>query len=338
MPASEITVAVLGATGRVGRVMLSILEERDFPCARPRLFASSRSAGSTMRFRGEDLTVEDVARADLEGIGIALFSAGGGTSREWAPRFAEAGAVVVDNSSAWRMDPEVPLVVPEVNPDAVLSQHRIIANPNCSTIQLVVVLVGLQRHWGLERVVVSTYQSVSGAGEKGVREYEAQRDARSDASEVMGRVVHENVVPWIGTLGEDDYTEEELKVERESQKILGLPALRVTCTAVRVPVITGHSEAVTVQLSRDTTVSELRKALAALPGVVVMDEPAARQFPTPRETAGRDEVFVGRIRPDRSASRSWNLWVVGDNIRKGAALNAVQIAELLVRQGQVVGG
>ncbi len=332
---SQRTVAVLGATGRVGREMLAILEERDFPCGRMRLLASSRSAGQPLTFRGAELTVEDVATANLGGIDIALFSAGGSTSLEWAPRFADAGAVVVDNSSAWRMDPEVPLVVPEVNADALQPPLRIIANPNCSTIQLVVVLVGLQEGWGLERVVVSTYQSVSGAGEKGVREYCAQRDEGSVDAPVMGQVVHENVVPWIGAQADLGYTEEEVKVERESRKIMGLPELRVSCTAVRVPVITAHGESVNVQLARGATVDEVRERIAALPGVQVLDDPDRRRFPTPLQVAGADDVFVGRIRPDSSAPNAWNLWVVGDNLRKGAALNAVQIAEVLVARGLV---
>lgn len=329
-PDSRLTVAVLGATGRVGREMLAILEQRDFPCGRLRALASSRSAGRTLTFGGAEITVEDVVTADLGGIDIALFSAGGSTSRQWAPRFADRGAVVVDNSSAWRMDPQVPLVVPEVNADALQPPLRIIANPNCSTIQLVVVLTGLQEGWGLERVVVSTYQSVSGAGEKGVREYQAQRYGRSMDAPVMGQVVHENVVPWIGTLVELGYTEEEVKVERESRKIMSLPALRVCCTAVRVPVITAHGESVNVQLSRPATLEEIRERIHALPGVQVLDDPERRRFPMPLQVAGADDVFVGRIRPDPSAPNAWNLWVVGDNLRKGAALNAVQIAEVLV--------
>jgi aspartate-semialdehyde dehydrogenase len=330
MDGSQPTVAVLGATGRVGREMLCILEQRDFPCGRLRVMASSRSAGRTLTFRGAEVIVEDVAKADLDGVDIALFSAGGSTSREWAPRFADAGAVVVDNSSAWRMDPEVPLVVPEVNADVLERPLRIIANPNCSTIQLVVVLEGLQERWGLERVVVSTYQSVSGAGEAGVREYQAQRDGTSQDASVMGQLVFENVVPWIGPLAELGYTEEEVKVERESRKIMSLPELRITCTAVRVPVIGAHSEAVNVQLSRSATLDEVRDCIGALPGVRVLDDPEQRRFPMPLAVAGEDDVYVGRIRPDPSAPNAWNLWVVGDNVRKGAALNAVQIAEVLV--------
>ncbi len=321
------TVAVLGATGRVGRQMLSILEGRRFPCAALRCLASHRSAGQSLTFCGQPVTVQDVDRADLAGIDVALFSAGSGTSKIWAPRFAEAGAVVVDNSSAWRMDPEIPLVVPEVNMDVVGPEHRIIANPNCSTIQLVVVLNGLERQWGLERVVVSTYQAVSGAGEKAVREYRAQRDEGATAAGVMGQVVHENVVPWIGSLADDGYTDEELKARNESRKILRRPDLRVTCTCVRVPVVNGHSESVNVQLRGDATVAEIRRVLAALPGVKVLDDPEQRTFPMPRDVSGKDDVYVGRIRPDGSAPRSFNLWVVGDNVRKGAALNAVQIAE-----------
>jgi aspartate-semialdehyde dehydrogenase len=235
--------------------------------------------------------------------------------------------VVVDNSSAWRMDPEIPLVVPEVNMDVVKERHRIIANPNCSTIQLVLVLHGLERRWGLERVVVSTYQAVSGAGEKAVREYHAQRDTGATEAAVMGQIIHENVVPWIGKLSDDGYTDEELKARNESRKILRRPDLRVTCTCVRVPVVNAHSESVNVELRAPATLEEIRETLGALPGVRLLDEPEARQFPMPRDVSGQDDVAVGRIRPDGSAPNAWNLWIVGDNVRKGAALNAVQIAE-----------
>ncbi len=335
----EPTVAILGATGRVGREMLAILEERGFPCGRLRALASGRSAGQSLTFRATQVTVEDVEGADLSGIQIALFSAGGSVSRRWAPRFVEAGALVVDNSSAWRMDPQVPLVVPEVNPDALLLGRKgpggllappgIVANPNCSTIQLVVVLAALAR-WGLRRVIVSTYQSVSGAGERGVREYRAQRDGLSSSSDVMGRVVHENVVPWIGPLGDQGYTEEEMKMVRESRKILGLPGLRLCCTAVRVPVVSAHCESVNVQLARDASQQDLRSCLGSLQGVRLLDDPHRRVFPTPRDAAGGDDILVGRLRPDPSAPNTWNMWVVADNVRKGAALNAVQIAELLL--------
>lgn len=324
---SSLTVAVLGATGRVGREMLSILQERSFPCARVRALASARSAGQRLSFRGDTLEVEDVATADLSGIHLALFSAGAGTSREWATRFVEAGALVVDNSSAWRMDADVPLVVPEVNMDVVTESHRILANPNCSTIQIVLVLDGLERRWGLERVVASTYQAVSGAGEKAVREYYAQRDQGSVDCPVMGKVIHENVVPWIGGLVADGYTDEEVKARDESRKILRRPDLRVTCTCVRVPVVNAHSVSVNVQLRGEATLSEIRAVLAGLPGVRLVDDPEKRLFPMPRGLSGQDEVEVGRVRIDPSAPNAWNLWIVGDNVRKGAALNAVQIAE-----------
>lgn len=322
-----LTVAVLGATGRVGREMLSILEERNFPSQRVRAMASSRSAGQTLRFHGDPLLVEDVEVADLRGIDLALFSAGAGTSLVWAPRFAAAGALVVDNSSAWRMDPDIPLVVPEVNMDVVEERHRIIANPNCSTIQLVLVLSGLERRWGLERVVVSTYQAVSGAGEKAVREYQAQRDRGARETAVLGQVIHENVIPWIGKLSEDGYTDEELKARNESRKILRRPDLRVSCTCVRVPVVNGHSESVNVELRAPATLEALRAEIESLPGVRLLDDPASKRFPMPREISGEDAVAVGRIRPDLSAPNAWNLWIVGDNVRKGAALNAVQIGE-----------
>jgi aspartate-semialdehyde dehydrogenase len=322
-----ITVAVLGATGRVGREMLAILESREFPCGRVRALASARSAGSEVTFRGKANPVEDVEGADLSGIELALFSAGSGTSKVWAPRFAEAGALVVDNSSCWRMDPEIPLVVPEVNMDAVRPGHRIIANPNCSTIPLVMVLDALRGRWGLERVVLSTYQAVSGAGEKGVREYEAQRDGRSGDTTVFGKTIHENVVPWIGKLSEAGYTDEELKARNESRKILGVPDLKLSCTCVRVPVVNCHSESVNVRLREPATLDQVNEALQSYPGLQLLDDPEQRDFPTPRELSGRDEVFIGRIRPDDSAPNAWALWLVSDNVRKGAALNAVQIAE-----------
>lgn len=334
MPQTQtLTVAVLGATGRVGREMLEVLASRRFPCARLRALASHRSAGQTLSFRDEEVSVEDVERADLSGIDLALFSAGAAASRRWAPRFLEAGARVVDNSSAWRKDPEVPLVVPEVNRDAITGEHRLVANPNCSTIQLVLALHPLDRAFGVERVVLSTYQAISGAGEKALREYRAQRDQGATDAPVLGDVIHENVLPWIGSLAEAGYTDEELKARDESRKILGRPELRVSCTCVRVPVLNAHSESVAVTLRRAVSRGALLEALAAAPGVQVVDEPEARRFPTPQQVSGRDEVWVGRIRPDLGDPLSWNLWVVGDNLRKGAALNAVQIAEAWILDG-----
>lgn len=321
------TVALLGATGRVGREMLEVLASRRFPCTRLRALASHRSAGQTLLFRDEEVMVEDVERADLSGIDLALFSAGAAASRRWAPRFQEVGARVVDNSSAWRRDSNVPLVVPEVNGAVLSGDHRLVANPNCSTIQLVLALHPLDRAFGVERVVLSTYQAISGAGEKALREYRAQRDQGATDASVLGDIIHENVLPWIGSLGEAGYTDEELKARDESRKILGRPDLHVNCTCVRVPVQNAHSEAVTVTLGRAVFRDEVVAALSAAPGILVVDEPEARRFPTPRQVSGRDEVWVGRIRPDLGDPRSWNLWIVGDNLRKGAALNAVQIAE-----------
>jgi aspartate-semialdehyde dehydrogenase len=323
-------IAVLGATGAVGRTMLEVLAERELPVERLTLFASERSAGTPLRWQGRELTVHAPAPGCFRGVDVALFSAGASRSREWGPRAADEGAVVVDNSSAWRMDPEVPLVVPEVNPEAIANRPRgIIANPNCSTIQVVVALKPLQDAAGLSRVVMTTFQSVSGAGQKGVEALERERRGEPEEESPFSRAIDGNVLPQIGAFDDQGWTEEERKMVSEPRKILSLPTLRLAPTCVRVPVEVGHSVQVMVELERDLTAAAAGEALAGAPGVRFCADAAA--FPTPREAAGRDEVFVGRLRADPDLPRTLHFWVVADNLRKGAATNAVQIAERLAR-------
>jgi aspartate-semialdehyde dehydrogenase len=326
-------VAVVGATGAVGTTMVRLLRERGFPAEEIVPFASARSAGAEV----EGLTVRELgAHADLSGIDIALFSAGSGVSREWAPRFVEHGAVVIDNSSCWRMDPNVPLVVSEVNPHAIASHHGIIANPNCTAMQALPVLKPIHEAAGLERLVLSSYQSTSGTGARAIEELKDQAHAilhemEPPAPSVYPHRIAFNVLPQVETFEEgDDYTTEERKVIAECRKILGLPELRITATCVRVPVVNCHSESWNVETHSDLTPSDCRKLLALAPGVVVVDDPAVGRYPLASEVNGRDEVFVGRIRRDDSNPRTLNMWIVGDNLRKGAATNAIQIAELLV--------
>ncbi len=331
------TVAVVGATGAVGQTMLSILEERKFPVADLIPLASSRSAGAQVTFQGRDYTVQDLAAFDPTGVDIALFSAGGGTSLEHAPRFAEAGCYVVDNSSAWRMDPSIALVVPEVNPHALemARENRIIANPNCSTIQMVVALKPLHDAVPIERVVVSTYQAVSGAGGKAMDELAKQTAQLLNAQQAEVNVfparIAFNVIPHIDVFMDDGYTKEERKMIDETAKIMEAD-FAVTATTVRVPVFYGHSEAVNVTFTGPMNAERARELLADAEGVCVVDDPAGEDYPMPSEAAGSDPVWVGRIRDDQSCANTLHLWVVADNVRKGAALNAVQIAELLIRQ------
>ncbi|WP_043496862.1 aspartate-semialdehyde dehydrogenase [Georgenia sp. SUBG003] len=342
-----VTVAVVGATGQVGRVMRQLLEERDFPAAAVRFFASARSAGTTLPFRGQDVVVEDVATADLAGIDIAIFSAGATASREHAPRFAAAGAVVVDNSSAWRKDPEVPLVVSEVNPHAMADRPKgIIANPNCTTMAAMPTLKVLDAEAGLQRLVVSTYQAVSGSGVAGVSELEGQVRAAVDQDltalaldgssvtfpqpEKYVAPIAFDVVALAGSIVDDgsEETDEEQKLRNESRKILELPDLAVAGTCVRVPVFTGHALSVNAEFARPISPERARELLAGAAGVELVD------VPTPLQAAGADDTFVGRIRTDQSVpdGRGLAMFVVGDNLRKGAALNAVQIAELLAKE------
>lgn len=330
-------VAVLGATGAVGRTMLEVLAERRVPVDKLTLLASERSAGQTVTWGGRDWTIEVARPGAFRGVDVALFSAGGDRSKEWGPRAAEEGAVVIDNSSAWRMDPQVPLVVPEVNQKAAEDRPLgIIANPNCSTIQMVVALQAVRQVAGLTRVVATTYQSASGAGETGRealrRELEgegleaAKLGAPVDGSPFTRRIAG-NVVPQIGGFDEEGWTVEERKMIGETRKILDLPDLPVAATCVRVPVDVGHSVQVTLETERELTLDSLRRALVVFPGILMAGGPEG--FPTPLEIAGRNEVFVGRLRSDPDLPRTFHLWVVADNLRKGAATNAVQILERL---------
>ena len=336
---SSYRVAVVGATGAVGAVMLDVLARRGFPAGAIVPFASERSAGRELEGATEPVRAltDD---ASLDGFDIALFSAGSSTSREWAPRFAAAGAIVVDNSSCWRMDPEVPLVVAEVNPEALDSAPLgIVANPNCTTMQMVVALKPLHDEAKLERVILSSYQATSGTGVRAVDELMTQAHAllhevEPEPPQVYPHRIAFNVVPQVETFKDgDDYTTEERKVMGETRKILGEPGLAITATCVRVPVVTGHSESVNIQTAADLSPERAREVLAAAPGIAVIDDPASGAYPLPADAAGRDEVFVGRIRRDTSAERSLNLWIVADNLLKGAALNAVQLAELLHQRG-----
>ncbi|MCJ0825035.1 aspartate-semialdehyde dehydrogenase [Luteimonas sp. 50] len=331
-------VAVVGATGAVGEVMLSILAERGFPVGELVALASERSAGGEVAFGNREIVVRDLATFDPAGVDIALFSAGGAISREYAPRFAAAGAVVIDNSSAFRQDDDVPLVVAEVNPEAARNRPRgIIANPNCSTMQMLVALAPLHRRAGIERINVATYQSVSGTGRRALEELGRQTagllNFQPAEPEVYPVQIAFNVIPHGGDFTDNGYTTEEMKLVWETRKILGDDGIGVNATVVRVPVFYGHSEAVNIETRDKLAAADARALLAAAPGVEVVDEPVGGGYPTPvTHASGNDPVYVGRIRDDLSHPRGLNLWIVSDNIRKGAALNAVQIAELVVAE------
>jgi aspartate-semialdehyde dehydrogenase len=339
MGRGELVVAVAGATGAVGREMLKTLEDRAFPAKTVKALASSRSAGTTVPFAGGELTVEEMTEKSFEGVDIALFSAGGSTSKHFAPFAVKSGCVVIDNSSAWRMDPEVPLVVPEVNPEDVDWHKGIIANPNCSTIQMVVALKPLHDVGTIKRVIVSTYQAVSGTGQKAIAELETQVRQLFNSQEpdvkVYPHQIAFNCLPQIDVFSEGDYTFEEIKMIKETNKIMGDDSIKVTATTVRVPVFYGHSESVNIETEKKITAKDARAILSQAPGVVVYDNPGEKIYPMPLMAAGEDPVFVGRIREDNTIENGLHLWVVADNIRKGAALNAVQIAELLLERGQV---
>lgn len=320
-------VAVVGATGLVGREMLKVLTDRRFSITELIPVASERSVGQEIQFGGKSYSVIGLEEAVAAAPDIALFSAGGETSLAWAKRFTAVGTTVIDNSSAWRLDPEVPLIVSEVNPHH-LGDALLIANPNCTTMQLAVALAPLHQRFGLKRVVVSTYQSVTGTGEKGRAQLEAEENG-GDQLGPYAHPVHHNVIPHCDVFLENGYTKEEMKVVWETRKIFDLPELALTCTAVRVPVLGGHSESVNVEFNSPFTMDEAREALQSAEGLVVMDDPASALYPTPLFAQGKDEVFIGRIRLDESQPNSLNFWVVADNLRKGAATNAVQIAELV---------
>ena len=329
-------VAIAGATGVVGRQLLHMLEARNFPIKSLKLLASERSAGTTMTFKGEEVPVEVLREDSFKGLDVALFSAGGGTSKHFSPFAAKDGCVVVDNSSAWRMDPEVPLVVPEVNAHAIKTHKGIIANPNCSTIQMVVVLKPLHDAARIKRIVVSTYQAVSGAGKEALNELDEQMRASLAGEEVVCSVfaypMAFNVVPAIphkNSFEANGYTSEEMKMVNETKKIMGDDSIRVTATTVRVPVRTGHSESVNIETERKLTVAQARELLSGAPGVTLMDDPANSIYPTPLFAADKQSTFVGRIREDLSIDHGLDMWIVSDNLLKGAALNAVEIAELL---------
>jgi len=334
-----VRVAVVGATGAVGSTILGVMRERSFAADEVVPFASERSAGRRIDYGDTDLTVTALSDAAVEGFDLALFSAGSAISADWAPRFADAGAVVVDNSSQWRMHDDVPLVVAEVNPDALEKHRGIVANPNCTTMQTVMALGPILHKAGIERVVMSTYQAVSGTGQKAVDELHRQTEAVIEAKELPAPVVYPhqiafNVLPQVETFKDgDDYTTEERKCMRETRKILGRDDVGVSATCVRVPVYTGHSVSANVQTRDDISPEQCRDLLASAPGVVVVDDPANGLYPTAIDVAGRDDVLVGRIRRDPSHERCLNLWIVGDNLRKGAATNAVQLAELLRVRG-----
>ena len=330
-------VAVVGATGAVGRQMMACLEERKFPVAELIPLASERSIGKSVSFAGREIPVQVLNKDSFAGVEIALFSAGGSISKEYAPIAAAAGAVVVDNSSAWRMDPEIPLVVPEVNPQdiALYKKRGIIANPNCSTIQMVVVLQPLHAAAKIKRVVVSTYQAVSGTGQKAVDELAEQVRALFNSQEVKKKVyphrIAFNCLPHIDVFQDNGYTKEEMKMVKETQKIMGDKSILVTATTVRVPVFYAHSEAVNIETEKKLTPDDARKILSTAPGVKVVDDPAKNKYPMPLDAAGQDLTLVGRIREDFTINNGLNLWVVADNLRKGAATNAVQIAEILAK-------
>ena len=322
------TVAVAGATGLVGRTMMTVLEEQNFPIGRFVPLASARSAGMEVIFQGIPVKVQTLTGDSFIGVDFALFSAGAGTSKEFSPQAVKHGTVVIDNSSAFRMDPDVPLVVPEVNPADAFKHHGIIANPNCSTIQMVVVLKPLHDAFGIKRVVVSTYQSVTGAGKKGVNQLEDEIAKVPLREKKFPHPIAFNILPHIDVFLPDGYTKEEQKMILETKKIMGAD-IPVTATTVRVPVFGGHSEAVNIEFERPNSPEEVREILKRAPGVIVEDDPSKNLYPMPIHAYGKNEVFVGRIRKDFSIANSINLWIVSDNIRKGAATNAVQIAELI---------
>jgi len=322
-------VAVVGATGLVGGVMLKVLEERNFPVSELIPVASEKSVGKQISFKGKPYTIHSMEQAIAAKPAIALFSAGGGTSLEWAPKFAEAGITVIDNSSAWRMDPNKPLIVPEINGSILTASDKIIANPNCSTIQMVMVMNPIHKHYGISRVVVSTYQSVTGTGVKAVTQLENER-AGIEGEMAYKYKIDKNAIPQIDVFMENGYTKEEMKMVNETKKIMMDQSIQVTATCVRIPVMGGHSESVNLQLNKPFELADIKTLLANTEGVTLQDDPSNGIYPMPLWASEKDDVFVGRIRRDEGTSNALNLWVVSDNLRKGAATNAVQIAEYLL--------
>ena len=327
-------VAIVGATGLVGQTFLKVLKERNFPVEKLYLYASARSAGKTVNFVGKDYTVIELKDENIkDDIDVALFSAGGSMSKEYAPKFKAKGAIVIDNSSAWRMEKDIPLVVPEANPEALDGHNGIIANPNCSTIQVMPVLKVLADKYGLKRVVYSTYQAVAGSGQKGIDDLEA--NLKGEPSKNYPHQIAFNLLPHIDSFLDNGYTKEEMKMVEETRKILGLPDLKVTATCVRVPVKMGHAVSVNVELEKSFDLKDVFKAFEEKEGVIVKDDVSKNVYPMPIEAEDTDEVYVGRIRRDESVENGLNLWVVADNIRKGAATNTIQIAETLIKKGVI---
>ena len=322
-------VAVVGATGMVGNVMLQLLEERQFPLTELIPVASERSVGKLIPFKGKEYPVVSLQTAVDMKADIALFSAGGSTSLEWAPKFAEAGTTVIDNSSAWRMDPNKKLIIPEINAHLLTPEDKIIANPNCSTIQMLVALAPLQNTYGIERLVISTYQSITGTGVAAVQQLENEYEGKKGEM-AYPYPIHRNALPHCDVFQDNGYTKEEMKLVNETHKILGDDTIGITATAIRIPVVGGHSESVNVQLKGESSVAEIQRLLSEADGVIVQDNPETNTYPMPLYAHGKDEVFVGRIRQDFSQDNTFNLWIVADNLRKGAATNAIQIAEYLI--------
>lgn len=326
--------AVVGATGLVGQEILKVLEERSFPFEELYLVASPKSVGQIMVFKGKEYKVKGIEEVCKLAPDVAIFSAGGSTSLEWAPRFAEAGSIVIDNSSAWRMDPTKKLIVPEINGHVLGIDDRIIANPNCSTIQMVMAIAPLHVKYGIKRIVVSTYQSVTGTGKDAVQQMMNERSGVKGPT-VYPHPIDMNALPHIDSFLDNGYTKEEMKMVNETQKIMGDKTIGVTSTTVRIPSVGGHSEAVNVEFKDDFNLSEVRSILASTPGVIVQDDPKNNIYPMPINSKGRDEVFVGRLRRDESQPNTLNMWIVADNLRKGAATNAVQIAEFMLEKSLV---
>jgi aspartate-semialdehyde dehydrogenase len=322
-------IAVVGATGLVGQVMIQLLEERNFPMSQLIPVASERSLGKKISFKGEEVEVVSMEAAIKLKPSIALFSAGGETSLAFAEKFAEVGTTVIDNSSAWRMDPTKKLVIPEVNAQTLTKADKIIANPNCSTIQMVLALAPIHKKYGIDRIVISTYQSITGTGVKALNQLKNEQSGQSGEM-AYGYQIHENCIPQCDVFMENDYTKEEMKLVNEPKKIMGDDSLRITATAVRVPVMGGHAESVNLSLKNSFEVADIKKLLAETKGIVIKDNPAEAEYPMPLYSKDKDEVFVGRIRRDESQENGLNLWIVADNLRKGAATNTIQIAEYLV--------